>query len=159
MAQDFSIQQNIPVADHVYKYLVARCGKDCIVATRNTFIGSTVLSLLSRNNDIRHDSKKRHNKLFHVIINEDKYLRNGVHLDYRSAQAFNDLVDKMFREELYCHVMINKYSTNEKFIDSIRNFLEVYDITEEDIKFETIYRDFKRKKDDIQISLKLAESA
>lgn len=152
---DFSITQNIPVANHVYKYLKYRYGDDIITASRNTVVGGIVLSLLHKNNDIRHVSKKSYEKVFKVLIKEEKYLRNGVHIDTRCAQAFNDIIDKMFREELFCHVMINKFSSNEQFNEGIRNFLLVYDITEDDIKYETLYRDFKRKKDDIQTSLQL----
>lgn len=152
---DFTITQNIPVSNHVYKYLKNRYGDDHIIATRETVVGGIVLSLLNRNNDIRHVSKKSYDKVFSVLIKEEKYLRNGVHIDTRSAQAFNDTIDKMFREELFCHVMINKFSNNEQFNKGIRNFLKVYDITEDDIKYETLYRDFKRKKDNIQISLNL----
>jgi len=152
---DFTITQNIPVSNHVYKYLKYRYGSDHMVATRETVVGGIVLSMLNRNNDIRHVSKKSYEKVFKVMIKEEKYLRNGVHIDTRYAQLFNDTVDKMFREELFCHVMINKFSSNEQFNQGIRNFLKVYDITEEDIKYETLYRDFKRKKDNIQTSLLL----
>lgn len=152
---DFTITQNIPVSNHVYKYLKYRYGSDHMVATRETVVGGIVLSMLNRNNDIRHVSKKSYEKVFKVMIKEEKYLRNGVHIDTRYAQLFNDTVDKMFREELFCHVMINKFSSNEQFNQGIRNFLKVYDITEEDIKYETLYRDFKRKKDNIQTRLLL----
>ena len=155
MASDFSVQQNIPVANHVYKYLVARCGDQPLIATRTTFIGSTILSLLSRNSDIRHASLKPHTKVFQVIIKEESYLRNGVFINYKSAKLFNDLIDKMFREELYCHIIINKFNNKDLFLKNLRHFLSVYNITEDDIKFETLYRDFKRKKDQITATLNL----
>ena len=158
MPADFSVQQNIPVSNHVYKYLVARCGDQPLIATRTTFIGSTILSLLSRNSDIRQTNLKSHTKIFQVIIKEESYLRNGVFINYKSAKLFNDLIDKMFREELYCHIIINKYKNKDLFLKNLRHFLAVYNITEDDIKFETLYRDFKRKKDQIVSTLNLANN-
>ena len=58
----------------------------------------------------------------------------------------------MFREELFTHLLVAKNLEKEKFFQSLRNFLEVYDITEDDIKYESLYRDFKRKKDHVLMS-------
>lgn len=144
---DYSITQNIPVADHVYKYLLHRYGTDHIKATRNTTIGSLVLSLQGRNKDKRPAKKSGFTKIFKATITEQAYNKLGIHLSEENAQLFNDQVDKMLREELYWHVTINKGQTNKMHINSIRSFMEAYDITEDDIKLDTLYRDFKRRRE------------
>jgi hypothetical protein len=159
MAQNFSIQINIPVSDHVHKYLITKYGKGPFTATRRSVVGSVILSMLSKNNDIRHDKNRYNSKVFSAIIKEDHYLRNGVYIDYRTSKIFNDIVDKMFKEELYCHVIINKFTHKSQYLDCIRNFLKVYDITEEDLKLESVYKDFKRKKQAIQERMQMRISA
>ncbi|MGB5818835.1 MAG: hypothetical protein WBG90_05070 [Saonia sp.] len=145
MVQDYSITESIPVADHVYKFLIKRTGSDTYIAARTDIIGNIVLSSLGKHHDIGFN-KNRFTKLFHVVIKEDKYLKCGVSLGVKCGQVFNRMIDQLFRDELYHHIQINAIREKEKCLKGIRNFLAIYDITEDDIKMETIYRDFKRKK-------------
>lgn len=151
---DYSVTQNIPVADHVYKYLLKRCGSNELRATRNNVFGSLILSLQGKNGDVK-SKKTAFTKFFHANIAEDGHQRLGMFISSENAQLFNDQVDKMFREELFFHVVINKGIDARMYLDSIRCFLKVYDITEEDIKLDTIYRDFKRRKENYDLQLNL----
>lgn len=155
---EYAITQHIPVADHVYKFLKTRCGSDHIVATRNTVFGSLILSLLNRNADVK-SKKAGYTKIFKTTITEDSYQRVGMYISAENAQLFNDQVDKMFREELFFHVVINKGIDSRMYLQSIRTFLQVYDITEDDLKIDTIYRDFKRRKDNLDSHLRLTPSS
>lgn len=155
---DFSITQNIPVADHVYKYLHKCCGATHITATRNTAIGSMALSLLGRNYDVK-PNKKKFTKIFQVTISEHYYEKTGMHISRLNAQLFNDQADKNFREEMYRHLLMHHHLEHKKFIKSMRKYLDFYDITEDDIKVESLYRDFKRKKDDLECHLNITSSS
>ncbi|MBT0607629.1 hypothetical protein [Aequorivita echinoideorum] len=158
MPQDYSITHNIPVADHVYKYLKTRCGTDHIKASRATFMGSVILSLLGRNQDVR-PQKNDFRKIFKVDISESYYEKNGMHITPATAQLFNAQIDKMFREELYAHMIIVKSLDKKLFLKSMRTLLDVYQIDEEDIKMDTLYRDFKRKKDQLENNLNLTSTS
>lgn len=150
MPENYAITESIPVADHVYKYLVKRYGGNTLTATRNDIIGNIVLSSLNRNSDIKL-AKPKFNKLFHVVIRENHYLRNGVFIGVKHGQVFNSMVDKLFRDEMYFHVFINNSEDKDKFLDGMRKYLNFYDITEDDIKLESLYRDFKRKKEEYNL--------
>lgn len=152
MIADFSITETIPVADHVYKFLVKRTGSDTYVAERTDIIGNIVLSSLGKHHDLGL-TKNKFTKTFKVVIKEDKYLKCGVFLGVKSGQVFNRMIDQLFRDELYHHIQMNANNEKEKCLEGIRNFLAVYDITEDDIKLESIYRDFKRKKSKIESRL------
>lgn len=154
---DYSITQNIPVANHVYKFLVARYGTDHIVASRRTFVGNLVLSLHSRNNDYRRKSTG-FSKIFKVTVSESFYEKLGMHITPENAMLFNQQVDSVFREELFCHAIINNTTDKKKFLKSIRSFLDVYDISEDDIKLDTLYRNFKRKKEELEENLNLVSA-
>lgn len=145
---DYSITEHIPVADHVYKFLLVKCGSDSFTATRNHFIGQIVLNSLGKHNDMQ-EPKTQYSKQVNVTIRERAYLRNGVFVGVKSGHVFNNMIDQMFRQELFSHLLVAKDYGKEQFMQSMRNFLEVYNITEDDIKFETLYRDFKRKKDSV----------
>lgn len=150
MPANYSITESIPVADHVYKYLIKKCGSNTFTATRNDIIGNIVLSSLGRNSDIK-ISKPKYKQLFHVVIKEHSYLRNGIFLGIKSGQIFNNMIDKLFRDEMYTHVSINKSEDKDKFLEGLRKYLSIYDINEDDIKLESIYRDFKRKKEEYNV--------
>lgn len=150
---DFSITQHIPVANHVYKFLLKRCGTDTIEAKRNTFIGCLIISLHGRNADVRVSKKSNYTKLFHIKVPYQLYDKTGVHISQVNAQLFNDQIDKIFREEIFVHMMINKNQDKKHFLKSLKIFLDIYDITEEDIRLDTLHRDFKRKKEDLEAKL------
>ena len=143
---NLSVTQNIPVANHVYKYLLAICGSDHIEASRSTYIGSLILSIQGRNYDVR-IKKTQFTKFFRADINECYYEKTGLVITKENAQLFNDQIDQKFRDELYRNMLINDHLTETLFLKSMRRFLDLYQINEDDIKLETLYRDFKRKKD------------
>ncbi len=155
---DFSITQNIPVADHVYKYLLRICGSDYIKACRSTYIGSLVLSLQGRNQDVRL-SKKKYTKTFKAEISECYYEKTGMFITQQNAQLFNEQVDKKFRDELFRMMLMNRELDEKLFLKTMRTYLDFYDITEDDIKIETLYRDFKRKKDELLTNFSLLSPA
>jgi len=155
---DFSITQNIPVADHVYKYLKTRCGSDHIKATRTSIFGSLALSLLGKTADLK-PKKSEFTRTFRVTISENSHSRQGMHLTEANAQLFNDQVDRMFREELFFYLIMNKGLSSKMYLQSMRTFLEVYDITEEDIKLDTLYRDFKRRKKTYETNLQITPTS
>jgi hypothetical protein len=145
MISDYSITENIPVADHVYKYLVHKNGSDTITADRSDIFGIIILSSLNKNLDLR-IQKTSFSKTIKVVIKEHHYLKNGVFVGIKRGQVFNKLFDKMFRNELYAHCKRIKQTHEDNYYKIIRSFLDIYNITEDDLKIETIYRDFKRKK-------------
>lgn len=149
MPANFYITEHIPVADHVYKYLIKKCGSDNYTANRSDLIGQLILSSLGNNHKDVKILKNTFEKTFSVNIKEDALYKNGFYLSVKSGQVFNKMVDKMFREELYSHAIISKRRGEESHLPSMKDFLDVYDITEDDIRLDTLYRDFKRKKESV----------
>ena len=145
---DYSITEHIPVADHIYKYLVKICGSDTFVANRTSIIGNIILSSLGRSSDVNF-RKSKFTKVFNIVINEHYYLKNGIHLSFKNAQVFNKMIDIQFREEMYRYLLISDINSTTDFYNGIKNYLKLFDITEDDIKLDTLYRDFKRKKENI----------
>ena len=154
----YSITQNIPVADHVYKYLRKLCGTDHIEANRNSYVGSLVLSLQGRNYDVGVSTHK-FTRIFKAQVNECYYSKTGMFITSENAQLFNDQIDKKFRDELYRYMIMNRHLEEKLFMKTMRAYLDFYDITEDDIKLDTLYRDFKRKKNDILDNFNLTTPA
>tara|TARA_R110002096_G_C14661308_1_gene727995 strand:+ start:1465 stop:1926 length:462 start_codon:yes stop_codon:yes gene_type:complete len=145
MNSDYSITETVPVANHVYKYVIGINGSDTIIAERSDFIGNIILSSLNRNTDLS-ISRKKFKKSIHIVIKDYQYLKNGIYIGLKRGQVFNNLIDKMFRREMYSHCFMNKEIHDDKYLQNMRKFLEIYNINEDDIKLESLYRDFKRVK-------------
>lgn len=152
MLLDYSITETVPVADHVYKYILGINGSETIVADRSDFIGNIILSSLNRNSDVK-IGKRKFNKSIKIVIKDHQYLKSGVFVGIKRGQVFNNLIDKMFRRELYSHCFMNKDLHDDSYLQIIRNFLNVYNISEDDLKLDSIYRDFKRKKKEKEIKI------
>lgn len=145
-SSDYSITETIPVADHVYKYILKKNGSEIINANRTDIFGIIILSSLNNNRDLKIDKRRSvFTKTLKIIIKEDQYLRNGLYVGVKRGQVFNKIIDKMFRSELYAHCRMIKEVHKEGYYKIIKSFLDIYEITEEELKLESIYRDFKRK--------------
>lgn len=150
MPETYSITESLPVEPHVYKFLVKRVGSNIYVATRKESLGNIIISSLGNNADVKHTKiPNKFTKLFHVIIKDHIYLRNSVSLGVMRGQIFNNTIDLLFREELFHYMVINTSHEKGSYLESMRNFLSCHDITEDDIKYETLYREFNRKKSKI----------
>jgi hypothetical protein len=54
--------------------------------------------------------------------------------------------EKIFFEDMMQSIEIGVSQYHARPIDAIRYFLNKYDITENDVKFESIYRQYQREK-------------
>lgn len=146
MPENYSITESIPVSKHVYKFLVKRVGADIYVASRKDSLGNIIISSLGNNVDVKHTKVPDHfTELFHIVIKDHIYLKNGVMLGVSRGQIFNRTIDLLFREELFHYMKISASKPSNNYLESMRTFLKCHDITEDDIKYENLYREFTRK--------------
>jgi len=136
-----AITIHFPVKPHVYKYLQKKVGEKLVVVSTSYF-GATVLDILSKNHS---DYSVVKSDLTYSVEISLRYMeKNGVYLNPRVVRKFNARIDDIFREELRTHIEISYTINNIPKERSLRDFLLVYDITEDDIKFETLVKDFHR---------------
>ena len=145
--KEFAITQHIPVSKHVYKYLVATVGSENYEVNRWDSLGAIILSLLGKTPGDLRLSKKDHEKVFNIKISSHHYLASGMFIDIKSGQLFNRLIDNLFRENMYTYVVLVKKYHSEKYTEGIKEYCKAFNINEDDIKLETLFKDFGRKKD------------
>jgi hypothetical protein len=132
---------NFPVKPHVYKYLQSKVGEK-LVASAGNFFGATVLDILSkRYSDYQAVSEEI---TFPVEISFRYMGTHGIYIDQRIVRKFNNRMDDMFREEMRSHVSISHSQYHIAKDESLRQFLFSYNISEDDIKFETLKKDIGR---------------
>jgi len=132
-----------PVQPHVYKYLQAKVGESMTVS-RKDFWGNLVLDILSK----RYSSTiNLSNELVYPVEISMRYMSEyGVFIDSKTVKKFNSQIDNLFREEMRTHVFINYEKNNIPKDRALKQFLEYFNIDEDDMKFETLKKDLIRSK-------------
>lgn len=130
-----------PVKKHVYKYLQKKVGEKLLVSNHSLF-GGMVLDIFSKK---YYDLKIINDGLLYPVEVSLNYLgREGFFIDEKIIRKFNYRIDDVFREEMRAFINLNYKINNIPKETSLRNFIFEYNITEDDIKFETLVRDIRR---------------
>lgn len=132
-----------PVKPHVFKYLVYRFGESFTYANNSTLapiIKSTICTTTKSNTKIFISD-------FKYQVNLTEYYFNKFNVVFSRAKLydFNLDVDRLFREELFQFMILSKNIYNHSYKSTLKDFLEKLNITENDIKLETLLKDFTRK--------------
>lgn len=141
MSDKSAVVIHFPVKPHVYKYLQYKVGEKLVV-TKCDFFGSMVLDILSKNYS---DLQSVSNDFTYPVEISIRYMEKmGIYIDSKIIRKFNTRIDDLFREEMRTFVGIN-YQMNEIPKEtSLKQFLFIYNLDEDDIKFETLVKDLTR---------------
>lgn len=142
MSERSAVVINFPVKPHVYKYLQNKVGEKLVV-TKFDFFGGMVLDILTKKYSDLEAVTDRYT--FPVEISFSYMEKMGIYIDNKVVKKFNSRVDAMFREEMRGFANINYNANHTPKETSLKQFLFQYNIDEDDIKFETLLKDFKRK--------------
>lgn len=142
---------DLPVQAHVQKFLLATAGPNYALTTKDIY-GICLNSLLTKIPSVE-PSTKKYEHTFQVKIPERYYAANGMFIEKKNLYQFDKIVDKLFRQLAYIQAVMLQKSTQTAYLDTIRSFCEMYGITEDDIALDSLYRDFKRKKTQLEIGI------
>lgn len=132
----------IPCKIYVKKYLIARYGIKHTI-TRNSFLGLFVTEFLTKDFDPK-QKYKAYDAEYEIEITEWMFKNIGHSVSVKALEAIGNSFYLIFREDLFEYVQLQlKKGTNAS--NAIKEFLKNYDIKEDELKFESIYRDYKRK--------------
>jgi len=146
----------IPVPTYIKKFLTQKYGESLFISKKTT-LGIHLLELLEKEFDPKAISPVLGDDIY--IINLSEYYRNtkGVVINPMRANDIANYLDRLFREQLFDFMKIWK-SLHGQELPAIRVFLNYHGITEDDLKYDSIYRDYKRykKKEERTKNLKLS---
>ncbi|SDT15280.1 hypothetical protein SAMN05192545_2886 [Maribacter dokdonensis] len=136
---------SFPVQPHILKYLIYKYGECCVYAS-NLSLAPILRAAISE--QTKSNIKSFATQCFYDVQLTEHYLNKfDVVYSRHKIYQFNADADTKFREELYTFMIMNHDVYGIKYKTSFRDFLAVMDITENDIKFETLLKDFQRKRD------------
>lgn len=132
---------HFPVKPHVYKFLQKKVGEKLIVSKKN-FFGNLVLDVLSKKYCVLESVTDELTFPADISL---RYMEDyGIYIDKNIVRKFNTQVDSLFKEEMRTFVNINNSINGMPKREAIRQFIFHYNISEDDIKFETLLKDIVR---------------
>lgn len=148
------LQLSVPI--YLKKILDIKYG-DSFVAKENTLFGMTVLNTLKRKSEHDYVFKrnqysdgnyrfKNSTEAYFINVSVDRVRRRGFTFDARRCFQIVKAVDKSIREDLYQNAIINKEHYGIEYQTTLLNFLDLYDITEEELSYESLRKDFNRNR-------------
>lgn len=132
-----------PVQPHVYKYLQVKCGEKLVAEQKNLW-GEIILDLFSKRT--RSVTALTTQMKFPVEIALHYLERYGVNIDKQVIYRFNSRIDDIMREEMRTYVFLSNQNHLIPKDQALREFMSSYNLTEDDIKFETLKKDLVRNK-------------
>ena len=135
------VTKEIPVSPHIRKFLEYYFGTT-YTFSKNDFLGKLIISVFRKG--FRREEVIKSKDTYTVKILPRQLGLIGNHIEWSDAVYINKGVDDIFRNLLFFHIdMMRKTDKNNAF-DTLLQSLYEFRITEEDINFDSLYRDYKR---------------
>lgn len=142
----------IPVKGYLKKYLTGKYGPE-FTLSKKTSLGIHLLHLLEKEFDPKSIPYFSGEENYTISLGEYYSNTYGVTIHPSNINDIANYLDKVFQEHLFEYVKMYKSKHNQE-LPGIRQFLEFYSITEVDVRYDSIYRTYKRYKAKGQILFK-----
>lgn len=144
---------HIPCPVYIKKYIEVSFGTDYQI-NQTDWLGIFVFSLLQKKSHPTYHyagQKKAKSYTDQLVFNFSIHQANkhGFFLINSDELKIVKEIDDIFRRTMYAQALINQESFGIEYKSTILSNLEAYGITESDLPYETIRRDFNRQKNEI----------
>ncbi|WP_028890864.1 hypothetical protein [Tenacibaculum sp. 47A_GOM-205m] len=160
-----SIILNIPLKPYLKKYLYKKFGK-IHHASRSSWLGAYVIDILDKEYRKSNESIKKED-YFPVAIPYSVVCDVGFSVSKVKLSRLEVMIRKVFYNDLYSYIEISRDNElkiyNEEYnsiikqnaIRAISQYLSFFDITEDELSADSVYRQYSRyKKDKVAEALK-----
>lgn len=145
----------LPVSIYIKKYLVALHGPTYHVSITDDF-GILILNTLRKKSIYYHyKSQKEISTCYSISISFSNFEKYGCGISELQLHQIYKSLDSHFRMTMYRTAIINYHSFGIQYKKSILAYLKSYGITEDEMSYGTIRKDFNRKKSEIELKLKI----
>lgn len=137
---------SIPVKTHVKKYLQKRYGTVHTI-TKKSFIGLFLLNILEKKIEkptLDHVT----NDKYELTIPESYFSTKGFTIPQSKLKFISICLERLFLEDFYNAIDIDMQKANPNAMQSIKFFLKYYNISENELKLESMYRNYQRYSDE-----------
>jgi len=136
------ISISIPVKKHVKKYLIKKYGAVHTV-TKKTFLGLLLLELINDKVDAS-DRQFLDLDQYELNIPEFYFNKKGFQIDRNKARFLGLCLEKLFFEDFYNFIDVELAKGKANAFQSVKLFMHLHSISENDMKLESMYRNYQR---------------
>ncbi len=146
----------LPVPKYLKRVLEKKYGED-FQATETTLLGFVVLQILKRKSEIKYDYQKKQSPIdyFKVYIGVRKAGIKGFIFNQKRSYQLAKTLERQTKEELFINAIHNKENYGIDYQVTLLDFLDFYDIPDEELTYETLRKDFNRQKIKLMQKLKI----
>ena len=112
-------------------------------------IGIYILHILERKNNVseyQYSFKNKQKSTYNIHISLSRFYKSGGLIEKNKKELIKKYIDSHFRNEIYRNAVLNYYNFHISYKNTIITALQAYNISESDLAYETIRKDFNRKK-------------
>lgn len=144
------ITLQLPVPAYLLKYLEFKYGQN-YQAKESDWFGLLIISNLEKKRSKYYSFKRPEgNNLFQITVGISKAEKSGYAFHPGMLRKIAKAVDVHFRQELYLHAVANFINQDIPYKQSLQNLLDSYGISEDDLEYDSIRKDFNRNKKQIE---------
>ncbi|HAD78791.1 MAG TPA: hypothetical protein DCF99_04460 [Flavobacteriaceae bacterium] len=158
------VKLQLPVPKYLKKILDIKYGPDYVLKD-STILALAISNTLMRKHYAVHryrvNSKngkyyrfKELSEVYIIQLSIKSGRRKGFEIDENKIHKIVRAIDKSIREELYTAAIINKEQYDIEYQTTILNFLDQYDIEEDELSYESLRKDFNRLREKLVKNLK-----
>ncbi len=146
----------LPVKSYIKKYLETQYGADYKVNISDSF-GILILNVLHKKTSYYNYKREKDNReeSFPIHISLSNFEKYGCGITDMQLYLIHKSIDYDFRMSMFQAAVINHRKFGIRYKESIESFLDSFNISEDELSYSTIRKDFNRKKTKIEQSLNL----
>lgn len=137
------ISIKIPVKPHVKKYIAVRYGTEHTL-TKKSLLGILLFNILDKKTEKPDQGFCDYTDKYIIQISKQYFYENGFSIPLRKRRFLAICLDKLFIEDFYSYIDISVSKMNTSAAEAMRVFLEQYSISENDVKYESLYKQYQR---------------
>lgn len=140
------IQISIPVKKPVKKYLIKKYGEVHTIS-KKTFIGLLLLELISNEADTSDIDFKSHDQ-YKMVLPELYFNTKGFSINRKKLKFLGVCLERLFFEDFYSFVDVELAKGKTNAWQSVKLFLFLNNITENEMQLASMYRNYQRHCDE-----------
>lgn len=137
---------SIPVKKPVKKYLIKKYGEIHTIS-KKTFLGLLLLELISNEADTSDIDFKTHDR-YKMMIPELYFNTKGFSVNRKKLKFLGVCLERLFFEDFYSFVDVELAKGKTNAWQSVKLFLFLNNITENEMQLASMYRNYQRHCDE-----------
>lgn len=140
-----AIPIKIPAQAYLKKYLLHELGGEPIRISNKDRFGAFLQRLLQRNAAIRHSYSEPQDTIIQFELPWDYLTRNGCQVTHEAVHRFKQFLREEFYSSLKNYLdAATLYNPDLLIRQGIEDFMDRYDLTEDDISYEALKKHYYR---------------